>query len=373
MRDHRIDFFRGLALITIFINHLPSNVLSYLTPKNYGLSDSAEVFVLIAGISAAYAYYPRFCAGDVRGTSERVIRRALTLYGAQLVVSVALLLLFAASARSFADPGIVRQNLVGEFLADPVRGSIGLATLGHQFGYFNMLPMYMTFLLALPAIMALARRSLVLVLGVSFAVYATAATFHLDLPNYPRTGGWFFNPLAWQFLFTIGFAAGVRLRTGNGVPYHPLLFCVAVLYLVASMVWVLFGLWGTLPDLPLPFFVYGVDKTYLTMDRLLHVLALAYVVGHSPVMGRLKVHLGAANPVVAMGRNSLAIFCAGTVLSMVGVILKLELRGGTGFDIAAVALGLAALWGLARSLETRRLVATPAASPPLSAALATAD
>ena len=47
-RDYRIDFFRGLALISIFVNHIPGNFYSNFTHRNFGLSDAAELFVLLA-------------------------------------------------------------------------------------------------------------------------------------------------------------------------------------------------------------------------------------------------------------------------------------------------------------------------------------
>ncbi len=59
-RDLRIDFFRGLALVMIFANHVPGNPLSALTQRNWGLSDSADVFVLLAGLSSALAYSKYF-------------------------------------------------------------------------------------------------------------------------------------------------------------------------------------------------------------------------------------------------------------------------------------------------------------------------
>ncbi|MGC2395440.1 MAG: OpgC domain-containing protein, partial [Rhodomicrobium sp.] len=43
--DYRIDFFRGLSLIFIFINHIPDNAFSYFTSRTYALFDSAEVFM----------------------------------------------------------------------------------------------------------------------------------------------------------------------------------------------------------------------------------------------------------------------------------------------------------------------------------------
>ena len=36
-RDLRLDFFRGVALIFIFIDHIPENILSYFTLEALGL------------------------------------------------------------------------------------------------------------------------------------------------------------------------------------------------------------------------------------------------------------------------------------------------------------------------------------------------
>ena len=44
-RDPRIDFFRGVALIWIFIDHVPGNLLAHLTLRNFGFSDASELFV----------------------------------------------------------------------------------------------------------------------------------------------------------------------------------------------------------------------------------------------------------------------------------------------------------------------------------------
>jgi hypothetical protein len=55
-RDPRIDFLRGLALITIFIDHVPANPFNLLTMRNFGFADAAELFVVLAGISSMLAY-----------------------------------------------------------------------------------------------------------------------------------------------------------------------------------------------------------------------------------------------------------------------------------------------------------------------------
>jgi hypothetical protein len=351
MREYRIDFFRGLALAIIFIDHVPDNFFSFLTPKNFGLSDAAEAFVLISGMSAAYAYYGKFIAGDAVRASGLAIRRAFILYVTQVAGTVAILGLFAGAALWFADPAILQQNNIAEFMSDPVRGTFGVFTLGHQLGYFNILPMYVTFLALLPAMMLVARIDERLVLGLSALLYLAAGTWRLNLPNFPTEGGWFFNPIAWQFLFVIGFVAGMRFREGRGIPFNAFIYGVALVWLLLSGIWAGFQLWGTLPDLPLPFLLYGADKTFLTAGRLLHVLALAYVIGHSPVMPWLKARLHASNAVVALGRHGLVTFGIGTFLSMIGLILRQHYGSGFFFDTAIIVVGLSLLVGIARGLD----------------------
>lgn len=51
-RDPRIDAFRGLALLMIFVDHVPGNPYEYLTIRNLGFSDAAEAFFIMSGIAA---------------------------------------------------------------------------------------------------------------------------------------------------------------------------------------------------------------------------------------------------------------------------------------------------------------------------------
>jgi hypothetical protein len=50
-KPNEIDFWRGLALVSIFINHIPGFYFERFTHKNIGVSDSAELFVFLAGWS----------------------------------------------------------------------------------------------------------------------------------------------------------------------------------------------------------------------------------------------------------------------------------------------------------------------------------
>ena len=53
-RDLRIDACRGIALWWIFLDHIPNNIGSWLTPRNYGFSDAAEIFLFISGVTCRW-------------------------------------------------------------------------------------------------------------------------------------------------------------------------------------------------------------------------------------------------------------------------------------------------------------------------------
>jgi hypothetical protein len=142
-------------------------------------------------------------------------------------------------------------------------------------------------------------------------------------------------------------------------------------------VWTLVPLWGTLPDWPLPFILYGSDKTFLTMGRLLHVLALAYVICQTPIVDILKRRLTEWNPVVLLGKHALVTFVLGTLVSMVGLITKLVYEGSILFDTLYVGGGLAFLVLINATLEwmakpRRRTPATAPAEPAIETPLAVA-
>jgi hypothetical protein len=70
-RDLRLDLFRGIGLWMIFLDHIPDDVVSWLTLRNYGFSDAAEFFVFISGYLAGYIYGPILRAGTFLSGADR--------------------------------------------------------------------------------------------------------------------------------------------------------------------------------------------------------------------------------------------------------------------------------------------------------------
>ena len=178
-----IDFWRGFALVTIFINHIPGNFFEHFTHRNIGLSDSAELFVFLAGwglqiVAARYG-------DDLKYLMWWLGNRVLKIYSAQiLIISLAIALLAAASIY-FDNPLLTTWHNAEAVFYDPVRANIGLVTLSHQLGYFNILPLYVVLTAVTPLIVLIDRYAARALLPISFAIYILALVFETNLPTWP--------------------------------------------------------------------------------------------------------------------------------------------------------------------------------------------
>src|ERR1700690_4429632 len=92
-----VDFARGLVLVAMTIDHLPGNPLEHFTPRNFALSDSAEAFVFLSGLSVGLVYYRRTLAGGLAPVARSCFKRAGRLYGLPILMTAAALTIFAAS------------------------------------------------------------------------------------------------------------------------------------------------------------------------------------------------------------------------------------------------------------------------------------
>lgn len=355
MRDTRIDVLRALALLTIFINHVPGTIYEHFTTKNFGFSDAAEAFVLISGIAVGLAYGLKFRPGSRLLIAIKAWRRAGVLYVAHIMTTVATLAIFSAAALHFSRPDLLKLINIQLIIEDTPEALVGIATLGHQIGYNNILSMYAAVLLMLPAFLLLGRISLTLMVAVSGTVWFLAGIYQIAPPDYPGEGFWFLNPLSWQFLFVIGVAATLHVKRGGEIRFNRWLAGAAVAYLLMSLAWVRIPLWGVETSLGLPTIVTGFDKTFLSLTRLLHILSAGYLFAAIPALSNLA-RTGPDHPLAVLGRHSLPVFIAGTILAMIGQVMKMISPGGLLFDSVLIATGIGLQFGFAYYLEwVRRL------------------
>jgi hypothetical protein len=349
-----VDFWRGYALLTIFINHIPGNFFVRFTHRNFGFSDATEVFVMLAGVAAAFAYLPYFRRGKAVATSFRIVQRAFHLYMAHIVLIVFCGAIIAYAVTTTGDNRFLEAVHLDVLINDTIPGLIGLASLSFQPAYLDILPLYVVLMLMTPAILLVASRSMALALTLSVLLYVAAQVLALNFSTYPAAGTWFLNPLCWQLLFTIGIALGAMIAGPGPFRSSPVLLALSAGYLAISGVWIVSGFFPLWDLSPLPRFVWEFDKSNLHLPRLLHVLALTYVLVHLPVERWLQTGR-ALRPVAVLGRHSLAVFALGTVLAVSGQLVRAVHGGGFGLDVALIGSGIALLFACAGVLEWNRV------------------
>lgn len=228
VRDPRLDFFRGIAMIIILFAHTPGNFFTSWIPARWGFSDATEMFVFCSGMASAIAFGRTFDrAGWGLGTT-RVAYRCWQVYWAHIGMFFAITaLLVGLNALGPFERNYVGQlNLIpfldgitrdGELITTTTDQMLGLLTLTYVPNYFDILPMYLVILAMMPIVMALSRVNLWLTGAVVLTVWLFAQSRILDalgvpdlalsLPAEPWTDRqWFFNPFGWQLIFFTGFA-----------------------------------------------------------------------------------------------------------------------------------------------------------------------
>ncbi|UUP17150.1 OpgC family protein [Nitratireductor thuwali] len=351
-RDVRLDVFRGLALLTIFINHVPGNAFERFTSRNFGFSDAAEAFVLMSGIAVGLAYSRGFRTGDAGQAVLRVWRRAGTLYVTHVVTSVVAIAIIAWGILYLDAIEIVKRVNFTRLLDRPLSAMIGLPTLGHQIGYFNILPLYFVLLLISPVYILIGLRNRWAMVGCAALIWLAAAHFRINLPNFPNPGGWFFNPFSWQLIYVVGIAGGLAVADGRKfVAFRPALFWGASAFLLFSLVWMKLRMGGLPGSSILPYYISGFDKTFLSMPRFLHAVALAYVATNIAGMGAFLSRRAFA-PIALMGQNGLAVFATGSVLAIAFQVLRTSYEMSVLEDGALLLSGILLQYCVALFLST---------------------
>src|SRR5947199_1252840 len=102
-RDLRLDLFRGIALWLIFLDHIPANIVSWLTIRNYGFSDATEIFIFISGYTAAFVYGRAMRDRGFVVAGARILKRAWQIYVAHVFLFMIYLAEIAYVARGFKN------------------------------------------------------------------------------------------------------------------------------------------------------------------------------------------------------------------------------------------------------------------------------
>ncbi|PTM40989.1 OpgC domain-containing protein [Bosea sp. 124] len=350
-RDERLDFFRGLTMLIIFVAHLPENSWNAFIPARFGFSSGAELFVFCSGIASALAFGSVFVRRGLWLGTARIAYRIWQVYWAQLGLVLALIALTALLDKVFGLAELAAR--FPPLLSDPEGALLGLATLSWQPDYLDILPMYLVILALVPVTMALRRIHAALPFLLCGLLYALVWISDLNLTGNPWNGaGWFLNPFAWQFIFFTGFFIAMKWLPIPALGDRRLMLASA-LFIGLS---VPLSFWGILEHWPAAqglrdLLIPASEKSNLHILRVLHFLALAYLVLSLLEPFRQRLDSGFGHLLILIGRQALATFLASVVLARLagtaadmlgrgeGAVALLNLVGFTLILCVAVVVG----------------------------------
>ena len=174
-RDLRLDLFRGIALWLIFLDHIPSNAVSWITIRNYGFTDATEIFVFISGYTAAFVYGRAMRQHGFVIASARVLKRAWQIYVAHVFLFAIYLAEIAYVAHSFDNPLYTEEMGVLDFLKNPDVTILQALLLKFKPVNMDVLPLYIVLLAWFPPMLWLLLRA------PSIALIASAVLYVLDV------------------------------------------------------------------------------------------------------------------------------------------------------------------------------------------------
>ncbi|MGY4370483.1 hypothetical protein ACVW1A_006548 [Bradyrhizobium sp. LB1.3] len=280
-RDLRLDLFRGIANWAIFLDHIPDNVVNWITTRNYGFSDAADLFVFISGYTASFVYARMMLERGFLVGATRLTKRVWQLYVAHIILFVIYIASISYLALRFGD-----SEMINEF---NVAGLVDNATETLRQGLFlrfkplnlDVLPLYIVLMGLFPPVLWFMLRKPDLTMVLSIALWLTARHFGLNLNAYPA-GQWYFNPYCWQVLFVFGaWCAMGGARRSMTLINAPITLWLCLGYMLFALVMTMAGRFPTLAGM-FPEWLFSAfnpnDKTNLAPYRFIHFVVIVILV-----------------------------------------------------------------------------------------------
>jgi hypothetical protein len=349
-RDYRLDFFRGIANWTIFLDHIPNDALNWITTRNYGFSDAADLFIFISGYTVAFVYGRTMISRGFVIAGTRIVRRAWQIYVAHVMLFVIYIAEIGYLAKRYVDPNLLNDFNVAGFMQDPAETLYRGLILAFKPVNMDVLPLYIVLMLVFPPVLWAMLRWRNSTLAASIAIYLAARQFGWNLAAYPA-GVWYFNPFTWQLLFVLGawFALG---GAGQAMPIIKsrwlLLFGAA--YLLFAFFITFGGRFLNLSEI-LPGWLYDSvipnDKTNLGPPRVIHFVIIAFFVVRFVPRDWRGWEWRAFWPAIVCGQQSLEVFCFGIFLAAGAHFILIEISGTLWMQFLVSVAGIALMTVLA--------------------------
>ncbi|MBR0705656.1 OpgC domain-containing protein [Bradyrhizobium liaoningense] len=369
-RDLRLDLFRGVANWAIFLDHIPDNVVNWITTRNYGFSDAADLFVFISGYTASFVYARMMLERGFIVGATRLTKRVWQLYVAHIILFVIYIASISYLALRFGD-----SEMINEF---NVAGLVDNATETLRQGLFlrfkplnlDVLPLYIVLMGLFPPVLWFMLRKPDLTMALSIVLWLAARQFGWNLTAYPA-GQWYFNPYCWQVLFVFGaWCAMGGARRSMTLINSPITLWLCLGYMLFALVMTMAGRFPTFGGM-FPEWLFSAfnpnDKTNLAPYRFLHFVVIVILVIRFVPKDWPGLEWKVFDPLIVCGQQSLAVFCVGVFLSFVGHF-ELSMSSGSLFaqlfvSIAGIAIMTTVAYYISWSKKQDKPLKPPPAKP----------
>ena len=320
-RDLRLDLFRGIANWAIFLDHIPDNVVNWITTRNYGFSDAADLFVFISSYTASFVYARMMLDRGFIVGATRLTKRVWQLYVAHIILFVIYIASIGYVAQRFGDAEIISEFNVAGLVDSPIETLRQGLFLKFKPVNLDVLPLYIALMGFFPPVLWIMLRRPDATMVASIALWLAARQFGWNLAAYPA-GYWYFNPFCWQVLFVFGSwcALGGARKSLPLIRSSLTVYC-CLAYLVFALIMTMAG---RFPDFGamFPTWLFDAfnpnDKTNLAPYRFLHFVAIVFLVIRFIPKDWPALEWKMFDPLIVCGQQSLAVFCVGVFLSFVG-------------------------------------------------------
>ncbi|MFT4119267.1 OpgC domain-containing protein [Bradyrhizobium sp.] len=322
-QDARLYLTLGIANWSVFIDHIPNNVVNLLTLRNFGFSGAADLFVFVVGYGVAIIHGKMALDRGYLVAATRIFRRVWRLYAAYVVLFVIYIDTIAYVASQSMAPEIIHEYNISGILDHPLRILVRGLVLQEEPLNLDLLQLMIPLMAFFPfALWGLLRRPN-LTLAASVALYVAARWFEWGFRVYPDQE-WTFNPLCWQMLMVLGGWFAVTGAPGRALHGMSWLRGLAGTYLLFAMAVTLMRHSPALSSY-LPGFILDsitpTDKENLAPYRVVHFLALAFLATHLIPADHPGLRWKPLQTVITCGEEWLAVFCVGVFLSFAGHLI----------------------------------------------------
>ena len=350
--DLRLCLLLGIAAWFLFLDHVPHNVVSQLTMRNFGFSGATDLFVFVGGYTAAILYGRMMLERGFVVTATRVFKRLWQLYAAYIVLFVIYINLIGYVAGQSAATALIGEFNVTGIVDHTIRTLIHGLLLRAKPLNLDVLQLFIVLMAGFPFVLFGMFRRPNLTVAASISLYLAARQFDWNLSSFPD-GRWYLNPFCWQLLFVLGAWLAVssarQIRTLRTLQELPLLRAAAWLYLLFALAVTVagkFSLPGVVPDLLREVFVLN-DRENLAPQRVLHILALAFLFTYMVPRDWSGFRWQTLQPVIKCGQEWLAVFCAGVFLSFAGHLVLITGPDSLAMHVLVSFAGISIMTGVA--------------------------